>query len=103
MALCDSRAVVQPYLADSSADRAQIRREAAAANEVAIADSLALMEDIKIEPPGGPVESITLPDPKGRPVLKGKYHVVVTNDYHLYGRWQTLVRPVDLCCSNLQG
>ena len=71
----------------------QILEEHRRLSKSAYEHSLAFLSQRAVEPPGGPLPRVA-PLPLGNTTeLKGMYHVVVTADGGVYGRWQTLVRP----------
>ena len=61
--------------------------------------SLRAVPPMHFQPPGGPVATVTPAQvsESQRQAAVGKYHVVVTADCGLYGRWQTLVRSATPC------
>jgi hypothetical protein len=70
----------------------QIRREGQQQSNNAHGLSILQYPQLEFDPPGGPLGTIELPVRDGAARAQNKYHVVVTGDCGLYGRWQTLVR-----------
>ena len=68
-------------------------------SRAAYAASEARYPHVSFEPANGPLTEVVLPAPKEAKQY-GQYHVVVTADGGLYGRWQTLVRLCicSACC-----
>jgi hypothetical protein len=85
---------MKPRLSDRARDVwVQIKAEAIAASDKAYEAFKAQLPADVLQPVGGPVESIKLPDATGKRTLKGKYHVIVSTDTQVYSRWQVLVCP----------
>jgi ABC-type Fe3+-hydroxamate transport system substrate-binding protein len=72
----------------------QILAEGRKLSQGAYERSIALHPEVAFEPAGGPMHEVVPPQaqPQAQKQSSGKYHVVVTGDCGLYGRWQMLVR-----------
>jgi hypothetical protein len=76
---------------------AQVKAAGALASRAAYKESLDKHPEVELDPAGGPLEQIILPQADGQRRTPNKFHVVVTADFGIYGRWQTLVGLVQLC------